>query len=335
MEYKNVLDKPFSLEGLAVTEGEKLWRLPEDIIDNVNKGITEGQLARATAGACVRFRTDSPKIYVKVVKAYPCVLRLAAKAAGHGVDVYFDGEFAGLLYPDVGETEYGGEISRPWYLADGVHDVRINLPIGSRLVKVEAGVEDGACLLPPTPHKVKKPVVFYGSSITQGYHASRPGCTYVGMLARRLDFELINLGFSGEAHGEQNVAEYIASLDMSAFVLDYDHNDDVPELSERHEPFFKTVREKHPDLPIILLSRPDFEYKALNREDREAVYATFKRAREKGDKNVYFIDGESFYGKTDRGSFTLDGIHPNDLGMRAMADGVYPLLSNILYGEVL
>ena len=333
MEYVNILKSPFVLEGLAVKEEGKLWRLPENLVDNVNERITDLKIAKGAAGACVRFRTDSKKIYINVVKAAPCTVVNANMAVAHGADAYFDGEFAGMIRPDYGKTEYTGEISRPWYLEAGVCDVRVDLPIAGPVLKMEIGLDDGASLLPPTPHKIKKPVVFYGSSITQGYHASRPGCTYVTQLARRLDFELINLGFSGAAHGEQNVAEYIASLDMSVFVLDYDHNDDVPDLLSRHEPFFKTVRAKHPDLPVIMLTRPDFEYKALNREDRDAVYATYKHATDADDKNVYYIDGEEFYGKTERGDYTLDGIHPNDLGMRSMADRVYPLLSKLLYNE--
>ncbi|MBQ7625174.1 MAG: hypothetical protein IJS65_07860 [Clostridia bacterium] len=331
MEYVNILKSPFVLEGLAVKEEGRLWRLPEELIDNVNENVARN--GRYPAGACVRFRTDSPKISLRIRIPRSTGFSISAVVLSRGADVLFDGKLAGMVFSPYGEVEQEGEVSRPWYLPEGVHGVQINLPVSGELEKLEIGVPDGAALLPPEPHKTEKPVVFYGSSITQGYLASRPGCTYVSQLARRLDFELINLGFGSGAHGERIMADYINTFDMSAFVMDYDANDDVPALLERHEPFFKRIREKHPYLPIILPSRPCFERKAINAENRAAVRATYDNAIAAGDKNVYFIDGETFFGKVDRAAFTLDLVHPNDLGMRAMADGMFPILSSILYNK--
>ncbi len=333
MKYYNILNAPFSVEGLAVAKEGLFLRLPEDIIDNVNPNVSRN--ARDTAGACVRFRTDSSSVAVKVALRKNSHNCLANVCGAHGVDVFFDGRFGGVAYPERDDlAEYEGTVAPPYFIEAGkTHDVRINLPLYDAPVHMEIGLDDGASLLPPTPHKIKKPVVFYGSSITQGYYSTRPGVSYVSSLARRLDFELINLGFGSGAHGERIMADYINTFDMSVFVIDYDHNDDVPQLSARHEPFFKAIREKHPYLPIILPSRPDFERKAINGENRAVVRRTFDNAVAAGDKNVYFIDGETFYGNVDRDAFTMDRTHPNDLGMRAMADGMFPILSNILYNE--
>ncbi|MBQ7625173.1 MAG: hypothetical protein IJS65_07855 [Clostridia bacterium] len=333
MKYFNVLNPPFSVEGLAVAKEGLFQRLPEDLIDNVNPNVSRN--ARKTAGACVRFRTDSTAVAVKVTLKNNSHNCLENVCGAHGVDVFFDGRFGGVAYPERDDlTEYEGTVAPPYFIeTEKPHDVRINLPISDAPVHMEIGIDDGASLLPPTPHRIEKPVVFYGSSITQGYFSTRPGVTYVSALAMRLDFELINLGFGSGAHGELNMADYINAFDMSAFVMDYDHNDDVPALLERHEPFFKRIREKHPYLPIILPSRPDFDRKAINAENRAVVRATFDNAVAAGDKNVYYIDGETFYGNADRDGFTMDRVHPNDAGMRAMADGMFPVLSNILYNK--
>ena len=330
MKYYDLLTPPLELSGLAVKEKGKFWRLPEDLIDNVNEDIKS--LGKHTAGACVRFRTDSEQIELKVTLS-GCVHHSHFAPSGHsGCDVYFDKQFANAIRPEKeDQTYYEGISKRPFYQSRGVRDVQINLPLYNGVNDLVIGVDDGANVLPPTPFKIKKPVVFYGSSITQGACASKPGNAYFSMLSRALDFPVYCLGFSGSAHGEKNMAEYIAGLSMSAFVMDYDHNDGMPELLGRHEPFFKIIREKNPELPIILPSRGDFERKAENRELREVVRATYNNAVAAGDKNAYFIDGETYFGKKDRGCFTVDGVHPTDLGMWAMAQTMEPILKKILY----
>ena len=191
----------------------------------------------------------------------------------------------------------------------------------------DARVEKGR-----TP-RIEKPIVFYGSSITQGGCAAKVGSCYTTLLCRRLDAAQINLGFSGSGRGEENMARYIASLDMSAFVLDYDHNaPTVEHLEKTHEKFFNIVREAHPDLPIVMMSKPDFD---SNREGnalrRNVIARTYAHALEKGDKNVWFINGESFFGNHDRELCTVDGCHPTSLGFVRMADVVEAVLRPVLY----
>ena len=112
-------------------------------------------------------------------------------------------------------------------------------------------LEDDAKLETPTPYTLERPMVFYGSSITEGGCATRPANAYTALLSRWLDADYINLGFSGSAKGEMEIANYIAGLDMSVFILDYDHNaPTIEHLAETHEPFFKMIRS------ILLMVRP-------------------------------------------------------------------------------
>ena len=147
-------------------------------------------------------------------------------------------------------------------------------------------------LLERAPYAVGKPVVFYGSSITQGGCASRPGNAYPALLSRRLSMEYVNLGFSGNARGEGSMARHIAALNPAAFVMDYDHNAPTPEyLRETHCRLYTTIREKNPDIPYIMLSRPDFtthpEKDSIER--RRVVEDTFRYARAQGDKHVWHM----------------------------------------------
>lgn len=112
----------------------------------------------------------------------------------------------------------------------------------------------------PTPYSIEKPIVFYGSSITQGGCASRPGNSYTHIICRWLDANMVNLGFSGNAKGEPEMAELISQIDMGALVMDYDHNaPDAEYLLNTHENFFKIIRSNHPYLPVIFVSKPDFD----------------------------------------------------------------------------
>ena len=133
--------------------------------------------------------------------------------------------------------------------------------------------------------------------------------------------------------------EYLASLDMCCFVQDYDHNaPDVQHLRATHYKLYKRMRETHPDIPILLLSRPGFNTfskKGNSRSDdsiarRDVVIDTFRAAREEGDEKVWYIDGESFFSGPDETECTVDGVHPNDIGMLKMADSVHQTMLRIL-----
>ncbi|MBQ3554213.1 MAG: hypothetical protein IJA08_05980 [Clostridia bacterium] len=176
-----------------------------------------------------------------------------------------------------------------------------------------------------------KPVLFYGSSITEGAHTTRPSNAYTALLSSWLDFDYYNLGFSGGAKGNPEIADFINTLDISAFVLDYDHNaPDVAHLEATHEPFFKKIREKNPNLPILMMTSPDFDYAPDKAERREVVRKTYENAVAAGDKNVYFLDGETFFGTEDRHSCTSDTCHPNDLGHYRMAKVILPVMRKML-----
>ena len=135
----------------------------------------------------------------------------------------------------------------------GMKDVMLHFPTYSDVKSLYIGVAEGSRIEHSAPYRYSKPVVYYGSSITQGACASRPGNAYQAIISNDLDCDFINLGFSGSALAEEAITDYINSLDMSVFVMDYDHNAPNPEHLERtHEAFFKKIRASHPDLPVIM-----------------------------------------------------------------------------------
>ena len=131
--------------------------------------------------------------------------------------------------------------------------------------------------------------------------------------------------------GSIELSEYIAGLDMSVFVYDYDHNAPTKEhLAETHYPFYKTVREKNPTLPIICINAHNARPSRLHDERRLIILDTYNRARAEGDENVYFIDGDLLFPEDIIANCTVDGCHPNDLGFYFMAKSIAPLIKELL-----
>jgi lysophospholipase L1-like esterase len=132
------------------------------------------------------------------------------------------------------------------------------------------------------------------------------------------------------------MAEFIASVPMSIFVMDYDYNaPNVTHLQNTHEPFFRIIREKQPDLPIVMLSNPNYRLNPEENEKRLAVIRkTYENAKARGDKNVYLISGENFYGDEDIYACTVDKIHPNDHGFALMTSEIRKTLEPILLSVI-
>ena len=151
------------------------------------------------------------------------------------------------------------------------------------------------------------------------------------MLSDGLDLDYYNFGFSGSAKGELAMADYINTLDICALVYDYDHNAPSAEhLEATHEAFFKRIREKHPTLPVLMMTKPDFDYDPDADRRRTVIRRTYENALASGDENVYFLDGELFFGETERELCSVDRCHPNDLGFYRMAAVVEPVLRRMI-----
>ena len=322
-------DDPIKIFGVPHFEEKRvLRRLPEDLAAL----ISWPKVGMRTPGARMCFRTDSPTLRIGVELAtlhtdvgmslYACQsahILLGDRRTPH---------YLRLVYPKNYEEKcFERELTKKPVM----EDVTIFLPMAEMVDTVWVEVEDDANVEAPTPYRATAPIAFYGSSITEGGHASRPCNTYTAILSSRLNVDYYNFGFSGNAKGQLPIADYICTLDISALVIDYDHNaGDLEFLQNTHEPFFRRIREHKPTLPIVFTTRPNFEHTPDAAERRAIVRATYERARAAGDENVYFIDGESFYGTRERYLCTTDATHPNDIGHERMASVYEPLLADIL-----
>ncbi len=326
--FYDVMEAPFCVYGVFYENG-MFRRLPEAVARTVNDGVY--RLHTNTAGGRVRFRTNSP--YVAIHAKMPSIGKMAhfALTGSAGFDLYVR---------DV-EERYIKTFVPPFTIEDGyesvidfedesMREITINFPLYSAVSTLYIGLSNRASVCAPDPYQYEKPVVYYGSSITQGGCASRPGNSYESIISRRFHTDYVNLGFSGSGRGEETIAQYIKSMDMSVFVYDYDHNaPTVDHLRNTHEKMFLTIRQENPDLPIILMGRPKFFLTDVEEKRFEIIKATYDGARARGDQNVYLLSGRELMSWAGNEG-TVDNCHPNDLGFTSMAKAVGDVLEKIL-----
>ena len=342
--WHNAMEDPFSIHGLyEPRKTGRYTRLPLEFEhdERVNAGVRT--LMFHTAGGRIRFKTDSP--YVALAVELPNVGLMAHMplTGSSGADLYFAREgssdefwkktFFPVVQDGRGLTHYSGYTVKP---IEGKVEVTITLPLYNAVSKVLIGTKAGSTVEAPRKFKFEKPVAFYGSSITQGGCASRPGNNYMNHICRWLDADFINLGFSGSAKGEQCMADYIASLDLSCFVLDYDANaNSFEHLNATHYDFYRRIRDAHPELPIVMVSYPSAKLPPYGSasglmERHDLIMQNYLRGIAEGDRHLSYVDGETLYGDFDSDACTVDGSHPNDLGFYRFAQHVYPAVRKAL-----
>lgn len=341
--FLNVLDKScFEITGIThpTDNNGEFYRL--DAKDRPRFPDGNKIYADDTTGGRIRFRTTARQIVIRAdIDSIFGGMQMTTRGM-YGFDVYVGSGSAkkyvgGQMQDMTGEPTMQTTVSLPDN--GGVpQEVTINLPLYGGVDKMEIGFNKDAAdtIALPTPYTYEKPVVFYGSSITQGGCVSRPGNAYFHVVTRALDAYCIDLGFAGCALGETTMAEYIGELDMSVFVMDYDYNSPSADtLRKTHQLFYKIVRKAHPDTPIIFLCHPYYGERTEEDEARIAVIRnTYEKALEKGDENVWFIDSETYFPEAMRDLFAVDNLHPNDLGHYAMAEALYPVLKEALEKSV-
>lgn len=320
----------FSLHGLIIEDG-KLMRMPSEVAKNVSSGVE--RLNPHTSGGRLCFVTDSPYVALHCKINGHIMANMSWSGSG-SFDLYADGRFAGLFRsnPKGDQTELLYNVTlRAHQFAAGEHQMVLNFPLYSGVEQLFIGLKEGCSLRAAHPYKDTLPILYYGSSITQGAAASRPGMLYQNYICRDTDVDFINLGFSGTAKGEKAIVDHLASIDCSIFVCDWDHNLNRPELlSAAHYPLYRAFRDTHPDTPVIFISRPDFDTHSVSADNRQVIIDTYRRAMNEGDKNVYFLDGETIFGEDHRGECTVDYCHPNDLGFYRFYQSLIPIIKNLL-----
>jgi len=330
--------KKFTVEGLGYKDLKSPYdRLPLRAENVVRQVVWD--LSRDSSGVLVRFTAATPTIHARwTLTSRPLASPNITAIAASGLDLY--------AKTDAGKWRWLG-IGRPTKfpentdaLTTGIpstqREFMIYLPLRNGVTSFEIGVAKGASIGPaPARPAGSKAIVFYGTSITHGISASRPGMDHVAMLGRIFNREVINLGFSGNGRMEPEVTKFVAELDPAVFVLDCLPNMSAKDVNERAEGCVKILRAARPDTPILLVedrNYPDGFLIASRREHNEQNHAAMRAvyAKLQHDKvpHLHYLKADNLLG--DDGDATVDGSHPTDLGFTRQAAEFQKVLKKIL-----
>lgn len=311
-------------------------RFPADIDSLVRDGVR--YLGRDAAGLYVQFRTDSPSVHVRWKSVKRLTMSHMSSVGSRGVDLYArrdDGwRFVGSARPALDYHETTRCIVKE--MSAGYKEFRMYLSLYDGVSELEIGTEPGYEFIPESIVKRAAPIVMYGTSILQGGCVSRPGMAFTNILGRWLDREVVNLGFSGNAILDLEVAQLMARVENPAvFVLDNVPNCKPEVILERGEAFVRILREAHPSVPVVFVEMAHYSYDWVSTSSFEVVEArnaaqrtVYERLQAAGYKNLYYVPGALLNG-TD-GEATVDYVHTTDLGQTRYAQALYPVLKELL-----
>lgn len=324
------------LIGKGFSDTESLYdRLPASLKDKTRPPVWS--LSKNSSGLAIRFCTDSRVIAAKWELTGDVVMNHFAPTGIKGVDLY-------CLEKGKWQFVNSGRPNGKACSATIVHHLEgkekeymLYLPLYDGVSNVQIGVEPKAFIGQPlvdSPRKAK-PVVVYGTSITQGGCASRVGMSYTNQLSRMLDRQFINLGFSGNGQLDLEVAEAIATIGASCFVIDCLPNVNPAQMREKYLQFFAFIREKNPKTPILLVENLHYTHGAFDpmvssliKEKNDLLKSYYDELKKKGERNIYYLKADGLTGDDLEG--TVDGVHLTDLGFKRLAENMYPVLKKIV-----
>ena len=308
-----------------------LRRLPARLKDRFRPPVWD--LAQDPSGGRLRFRTDSTTIGLVADNPHFSNMRHMASVGENGFDLYVGGEYVGSAWPDA-----TGKIAKEWRMGAErkLRDITLYLPLYKPVTIQELSLDAGARVEPPRPYAIAKPVVYYGSSITQGGCASNPGGSCQALLERKLNADFVNLGFSGNGLGEPALAEAICELNPSCIVLDFWGNPSADQYAAALPVFVNILRQKWPRLPILVTGPFYFPAEenggdvAREQSAKRHTAREFVEARRKGgDRKIWYVDGLKMLTR-DQAAGLVDGVHCNSLGFYFNALGLEPYLRKAL-----
>ena len=326
-------DARLKISGLAWFDEDKpeLRRLPARLRETFRPPVWS--LAQQPSGGRIRFKTDSTKIGIVAQNSDTSTMHHMTTVGQSGFDLYVNGEYISSAWPDK-----SGTIVKEWSTGTQreLRDITIYLPLYKGVTVKELVLEKDGKIEAPTAFALPKPVVYYGSSITQGGCAENPGLSCQAIVSRWLNLDFVNLGFSGNGLGELAVAKAIAEIDAACFVLDYWGNPSPEVYKETLPGFVDTLRAKYPKTPILIPGPYYFPAEATSLEtkarqdEKRGIAREFVEARRKtGDAFIGYVDGLEMLSR-EHADGLVDGVHANSIGFYFCAKGLEPHLRRAL-----
>ncbi|MBI2441431.1 MAG: SGNH/GDSL hydrolase family protein [Lentisphaerae bacterium] len=332
--------RDFCIEGQGWPDTESPFdRLPARAKAIVRADVWH--LSLHSSGLSVRFITDAPTINARWRLRFPSFTMTHMPASGvSGLDLYVRHQ----------ETWHWVGVGRPEKVPDseaclvsgldrGRHEYQLYFPLYNGVERVAIGIPLDAFIgpAPKRPEGRHQPICFYGTSITQGGCAARPGMAYPAIIGRRLDRAIINLGFSGNGLAEPEIARLLAELDPVVYVINCLPNMDSKWVNERIEYMVTTLRNSHPQTPIVMVECLRYQNEDFVAAIREriagrtaAMKGVYERLCARGLPGLHYVKADNLLGRDGEG--TVDGIHATDLGFTRIADVFTPVLKGLVCG---
>lgn len=296
-------------------------------------------LSRDSAGMAVRFVTDAPEIHARWTLTSARLDMDHMPATGvSGLDLYVKSKNGRWRWVNVGRAKAQTNTQKmAGDFPKGEHEYLLYLPLYNGVSSVEVGLPKGKALktAPAYPEAKRKPILFYGTSITHGACASRPGMPHPAILGRRFGRPVINLGFSGNGRMDLELAELFGELDPAVYVIDCLPNMNADLVKKNAEAFLRALRKAKPDTPFLLVedrTYADAHFAAgklrRNLTSRAEFRKIYERLKAEGMKGLHYLEGDGLLGDDTEG--TVDSSHPNDLGFMRQADAFAEALKPIL-----
>jgi len=336
-------DKVFTVDGLYwfAENGGSYCRLPVKSLDKMTPWVK--WLSYNPSGARIRFKTDSTSLQLKIKhgtgnagnKSNLSMYHMCSVGAS-GIDLY-EGPVGDMdFWAITGPTDQENFYSHTYFtgIEKKMREFTLYLPVYNNLEALEIGLDKDAQIAPPSKYRLDKPIVFYGTSITQSGCPCRGSNGFVPVVGRQLGVNVINLGFSGSGCSEPEMAEVIAEIDAACYVIDSVANMDPKTMAERYDNFIKIIRKSWPEKPIVLMTKIHYASENIEGSDylksiNQMVLDSYNKFKADGDKNIYFFDSAKVIGeKGDHPS--VDGVHLSDLGFKMLADELSPYLAKIV-----
>lgn len=326
----------FPVIGKGFADTQELYdRLPARLEGKTRPPVWN--LSKNCSGLAIRFRTNSPVIAARWEVSKDVTMNHFAPSGIKGLDLYC---LSGKLWQFVNSARPSGKTTTA-LIIDNMPgeemEYMLYLPLYDGLLHLEIGIKPTSEISAPqvdSPQK-GKPVVFYGTSITQGGCASRAGMAYPSILSRMLDKQTINLGFSGNGQLDLEIADAMAEIDASCYVIDCLPNVTVAQMNEKYQPFLKAIRDKKPDVPILLVENILFPHLNFDQtvrtrltEKNQTLHRIFLEQKKKGDRQIYYRSADRLIGLDNEA--TVDGVHLTDLGFLRMAEGLCPVIRKLI-----
>lgn len=327
----------WGVEGRAWNEmPRKRWfqRLPDAAEGKVTPAVWG--LSQDSSGMMVRFKTDAPSIWAHfVLRSERLSLPHMPATGASGVDLYARDEQGKWRWVNVTKTDKKEmKVAILSDLAPGLREYAAYLPLFNGPESLAIGVPKGAKFERLAP-RTEKPIVFYGTSITHGASASRPGMVHPAIIGRHLDRPVINLGFSGNGRMDAAVGEFLVKIDAAIYVIDCLPNMKAGEVRAKCPAMVKQIRAARPETPILLVEdRRNTnswilpERNQHHTDNHAALREVYDALKKEGVANVHYLPGDALLGDDTEGA--TDGSHPNDLGFMRQAGIFEPALRALL-----